>query len=60
MFEYLAGAYGTDAALDAYLNGVRLEEAFGISYPQLYKGARAYYAGLYGDLTAVELPEYGE
>ncbi|MBQ7060379.1 MAG: hypothetical protein IJM85_01210 [Clostridia bacterium] len=55
MFEYLAGKYGTDAVLAAYLDGVRLEEAFGISYPQLYAGARAYYAGLYRDLMAAEL-----
>ncbi len=44
LFLYLASVYGTDAAVDAYLNGQSLEKAFGISYPALLTQAKEYYA----------------
>ena len=50
MLEYLASVYGTDAVIDAYLHAAPLDQAFGITYAELFAAARAYYAGLYGDL----------
>lgn len=52
--EYLMETYGADAVIDAYLNAVPLDKAFGISYSELYKAAKAYYAERYGALLATE------
>ena len=52
LFEYLALTYGTDAVIEAYLNAVPPEKAFGVSYPELLKAAKAHYAELYSEYMA--------
>ena len=47
LFDYLAELYGTDEVVDAYLNGLSIEKAFGISYSELYKDAVAHFEELY-------------
>ena len=47
LFDYLAELYGIDAAVDAYLNGLSLEKAFGISYSELFNDAVAHFEVLY-------------
>ena len=49
VFEYLAATYGTDAVVKAHIDGIPLEEAFGITYPELFAAAKAYYVTLYAD-----------
>ena len=48
LFDYLAEIYGLDSAVDAYMNGLSPEKAFGISYPALLTEAEEYYAEQYG------------
>lgn len=50
LFEYLCMLHGTDAVMDAFLNRIGTEEAFGLSYPQLFAEAKAWYADRYLDL----------
>lgn len=54
MYEYLAAVYGADNVIDAYLNGVLPEKAFGASYSELFDAAIAYYTGLYGEYIALD------
>ena len=54
VFEYLAETCGMDPAVEAFLNGVPLEQAFGIRYPELFLAARDSYAQRYGDQLASE------
>lgn len=52
IFEYLAERCGTDAVIDAFLNGVPFEKAFGISYPSLYREATTCFAQQYASPEA--------
>ena len=54
LFEYLAERFGMDAAVEAFLNGLSPEEAFGIPYPELYAEARAEYERRYLDRMALD------
>lgn len=54
LFEYLCGMYGTDAVINAYLNSVSLEKAFGITYKQLFVKARSHYEMEYMKLLPIE------
>lgn len=54
LFEYLCGLYGTDAVLDALLNRVSTETAFGITYRQLFTEATAHFAEEYLELLPIE------
>ena len=47
LFTYLASVYGMDAAVDAYMKGLSLQKAFGISYTRLLIDAKKYYAEQY-------------
>ena len=57
VFEYLAETYGIDEAVNAYINGVSLQKAFGITYAELYAEARESYRKQYLDLALKEIPE---
>ncbi len=46
--EYLGQRFGMDAAVNAIVNGLSVEKAFGIPYPSLYRDALEYYWKLYG------------
>ena len=50
LLERLCMRFGTEAVLEAFLNGRSLEDAFDITYPDLYQDAVAYYAAEYGAL----------
>ena len=47
LFEYLAEKYGMDAAVEAYMNGLAPDQAFGISYSELLAEAKAYFTEQY-------------
>jgi hypothetical protein len=53
VFEYLAEVCGMDAAVDAHISEISLEEAFGVSYPELFAAAKEYYISLYADQMAL-------
>jgi hypothetical protein len=54
LFEYLAEIYGLDSAVDAYMNGLSPEKAFGIAYSALLIEAKEHFAEQYGILEKQE------